>query len=182
MSGVLPTDEIAERYPDGLPEHLYTDIESTIHQHCGHDGQSDEANDWVTDLMTALSPLILRALVDEHEALRSQLAAARDELAEKWELYQACTSPEGGAMPDDTTTDAPTENRAQRRHRQRQATAIEPLAVSPTEAAEMVSVGRTRIYELMAAGELPFAQYGASRLIRVADLRDWLDRQVAEAS
>ena len=60
-----PTDEPTEAdpYPDGLPEDLYVDIESTIHQHCGHDGQSDEANDWVTDLMSAISPLIVRALV-----------------------------------------------------------------------------------------------------------------------
>lgn len=49
-----PTE--ADPYPDGLPEDLYVDIESTIHQHCGHDGQSDEANDWVTDLMSALTP------------------------------------------------------------------------------------------------------------------------------
>lgn len=47
---------------DGIPEHLHVDIESTIHQHMGHDGQSDETNDWVTDLMSALSPLIERAL------------------------------------------------------------------------------------------------------------------------
>lgn len=51
----------SEEWADGLPEHLYTDIESTIHQHCGHDGQSDEANDWVTDLMSAITPLIVRA-------------------------------------------------------------------------------------------------------------------------
>lgn len=61
-----PTE--ADPYPDGLPEDLYVDIESTIHQHCGHDGQSDEVNDWVTDLMAALTPLIVRALVGGRSA------------------------------------------------------------------------------------------------------------------
>lgn len=73
MSGQQSAD-----YPDGMPEHLHTDIESTIHQHMGHDGQSDEANDWVTDLMSALEPLIVRALDD---ALGTRTTAAYDALA-----------------------------------------------------------------------------------------------------
>jgi hypothetical protein len=75
------TDEAHPANDDGLPEHLYTDIESTIHQHCGHDGQSDEANDWVTDLMAALTPLIvreLRVLREENKTLAQQYEAMCD--------------------------------------------------------------------------------------------------------
>jgi excisionase family DNA binding protein len=47
------------------------------------------------------------------------------------------------------------------------------LLVSVDVAAEMLSLGRTRIYELMSAGELPFVKVGASRRLRVTDLENY---------
>jgi hypothetical protein len=46
------------RENSGLTEKLYLDMESTIHAHMGHDGRSDEANDWVTDLMGEIARLM----------------------------------------------------------------------------------------------------------------------------
>jgi len=49
---------------DGIPEDLYEDIRSVVDRHIGNDGQSDETNDWVTDLMSEISPLIARVLAE----------------------------------------------------------------------------------------------------------------------
>jgi excisionase family DNA binding protein len=44
------------------------------------------------------------------------------------------------------------------------------LLYTPTEAAVVLSVGRSTVYELMAAGQLPFVQVRRVRKIRRADL------------
>lgn len=44
------------------------------------------------------------------------------------------------------------------------------LLYTPTEAAEVLSVGRSTIYELMATGELTFVQVRRARKIRRTDL------------
>jgi excisionase family DNA binding protein len=44
------------------------------------------------------------------------------------------------------------------------------LLVSVDEAAEMLSIGRTRLYELMNDGTLPYVHVGASRRLRTTDL------------
>lgn len=54
------------------------------------------------------------------------------------------------------------------------------LAVSPTEAARMMSLGRTKLYELIAADELKSFKLGSRRLIRVSEIEAFLDR-LAEA-
>jgi len=51
-----------------------------------------------------------------------------------------------------------------------------PLAVGPAEAARLVGVGRTKIYELL-SGELASFKVGTRRLIRVAELERWLTAQ-----
>lgn len=48
------------------------------------------------------------------------------------------------------------------------------LAVSPAEAARLIGCGRTMLYQLLAAGELPSFTLGRRRLIRVAALEEWL--------
>lgn len=55
------------------------------------------------------------------------------------------------------------------------------IAVSASEAARLVGLGRTKLYELMGSGELPFIKIGTRRLIRVRDIEAFLDRQQAEA-
>lgn len=50
------------------------------------------------------------------------------------------------------------------------------LAVSPTEAARLMSLGRTKLYELIAADELKSFKLGSRRLIRVSDIEAFLNR------
>ena len=56
-----------------------------------------------------------------------------------------------------------------------------PLAVSPSEAARMAGIGRTKLYSILAANELVSIKLGSRRLIRVADLEAWLAGLAAEA-
>ncbi|HEV2605167.1 MAG TPA: helix-turn-helix domain-containing protein [Microvirga sp.] len=50
----------------------------------------------------------------------------------------------------------------------------EPIALSIMDAARMVGVGRTTIYEAMASGRLPARKLGRRTVILDADLRQWL--------
>ena len=51
---------------------------------------------------------------------------------------------------------------------------IEPIAVSPNEAARISGVGRTTIYAALSSGELKSIKIGTRRLITVQAIRDWL--------
>ena len=57
---------------------------------------------------------------------------------------------------------------------------IRPLAVSPSEAARMAGIGRTKLYQVLAANQLVSIKLGSRRLIRVADLEAWLDTDFAK--
>ena len=57
-----------------------------------------------------------------------------------------------------------------------------PLAVSPAEAARMLGLGRTKLYELLATNEIVSVKIGTRRLIRVAALEAWLSAQEAAES
>ncbi|MCH9751493.1 MAG: helix-turn-helix domain-containing protein [Alphaproteobacteria bacterium] len=59
-------------------------------------------------------------------------------------------------------------------------TTAPPLAVSPSEAARIMGLGRTKLYELLSANELKSFKLGARRLIRVSEIEAFLDRR-AEA-
>lgn len=52
------------------------------------------------------------------------------------------------------------------------------LAVSPSEAALMTGIGRTKLYELLNQKEIPSFTLGRRRLILIEDLRAWLDRML----
>lgn len=54
---------------------------------------------------------------------------------------------------------------------------MEKILVKPTEAAEMLAIGRTRIYEMLAAGEVPSIRIGRSIRIPVAALNKWVEEQ-----
>lgn len=56
-----------------------------------------------------------------------------------------------------------------------------PLAVRPEEAARLLGVSRTRVYELIAAAELTSFVDGARRLILTRSLHEWLERKAQEA-
>ncbi len=56
------------------------------------------------------------------------------------------------------------------------------LAVRPAEAARMLGVTRTRIFTEVREGRLRTAKVGRCRIIPIAELRDWLDRQTSGAA
>jgi excisionase family DNA binding protein len=59
---------------------------------------------------------------------------------------------------------------------------VEPLLVRVEEAARILSLSRSTIYEMMDAGELPSVRRGTARRIPVAALREWVTRQIATAT
>ena len=54
-------------------------------------------------------------------------------------------------------------------------TEIQPLAVKVSDAMKMTGVGRTRAYELVAAGVWPSIRLGRRVLIPVAGLKAWIE-------
>jgi excisionase family DNA binding protein len=55
------------------------------------------------------------------------------------------------------------------------------LAVAPADAARMLGLGKTKLYELMAINEITSIKIGTRRLIRISAIEAFLDRQTAEA-
>ena len=55
---------------------------------------------------------------------------------------------------------------------------IEPLLVRVEEAARILSLSRSTIYEMMDNGELPSVRWGAARRIPMAALRAWVEHRV----
>jgi hypothetical protein len=53
-----------------------------------------------------------------------------------------------------------------------------PLVVRPMQACAMLSIGLTRCYELMNAGELESFKEGKSRKITVSSIRAYIDRRM----
>jgi hypothetical protein len=57
-----------------------------------------------------------------------------------------------------------------------------PLVVRPAQACAMLSIGMTRCYELMNAGELKSFKDGKSRKITVASIKAYIDRHLGVRS
>jgi len=58
----------------------------------------------------------------------------------------------------------------------------EPLLVRVEEAARILSLSRSTVYEMMDAGELPSVRRGTARRIPVAALRAWVAQQISPTS
>ncbi len=54
---------------------------------------------------------------------------------------------------------------------------IEPICVKVNEAARMIGVGRTKLYELIAAGEVDAIKLGKSTRVTTESLRGLIKRQ-----
>ena len=52
----------------------------------------------------------------------------------------------------------------------------EPVVVTVAAAAAMLSIGRTRVYELIASGDLASVKLGASRRLTIKSIRQLLAR------
>ena len=59
---------------------------------------------------------------------------------------------------------------------------VEPLAVGVEVAADMLGIGRSSVFILLNDGLLASVKIGKRRLIPVAELRAFLDRQARRAS
>jgi excisionase family DNA binding protein len=57
---------------------------------------------------------------------------------------------------------------------------MDKLLLRPTEAAEAIGIGRSKVYELLASAELPSIRIGGSVRVPVDALRKWIDQQLAE--
>jgi len=53
---------------------------------------------------------------------------------------------------------------------------VEKLLLKPEEAAEALSIGRSKVYELIGTGELPSVRIGASRRIPADALVEFVGR------
>ena len=53
----------------------------------------------------------------------------------------------------------------------------EPICVRINDAARMIGVGRTKLYELIAAGEIETVKFGKSTRITTASLHDLVRQQ-----
>ena len=57
---------------------------------------------------------------------------------------------------------------------------VERLLYRPAEAADAIGVSRSRMYELIASGEIPSVLVGGTLRVPVDGLRQWVAQQVAE--
>ena len=58
---------------------------------------------------------------------------------------------------------------------------MDQLLLKPEDAARILSLGRSKLYELLVAGELPAVKIGRATRIPAAAVRDWVERQAAAA-
>lgn len=54
---------------------------------------------------------------------------------------------------------------------------MDRILLKPLEAADMLGIGRSRVYDMLAAGELPSVRIGRSIRIPVAALQKWVERK-----
>jgi excisionase family DNA binding protein len=54
---------------------------------------------------------------------------------------------------------------------------IEPICVKVNDAARMIGVGRTKLYELIAAGEVDVVKLGKSTRVTTASLRALIQKR-----
>ncbi|GMV21821.1 MAG: hypothetical protein AMXMBFR57_17700 [Acidimicrobiia bacterium] len=54
---------------------------------------------------------------------------------------------------------------------------MEPLLLRPLDAAKLLGISRSKVYELMAAGKLPSVTLGCSKRIPVDRLREWINAE-----
>jgi excisionase family DNA binding protein len=59
---------------------------------------------------------------------------------------------------------------------------LEPMAVTPRQACTLLNVGNTRLYELIAAGELETYHEGRARRITMGSIRNRIARLLAAAT
>ena len=59
---------------------------------------------------------------------------------------------------------------------------MDKLLYRPAEAAELLGVGRSKIYALLAAGEIPSVRVGKSIRVPAGELRKWVQERGSKPS
>ena len=59
---------------------------------------------------------------------------------------------------------------------------MEKLLVRPSEAADLLGLGRSKVYAMIASGELPSVKIGKSIRVPVEELRQWVHGRVSEST
>ena len=59
---------------------------------------------------------------------------------------------------------------------------LEPLLLRPTEAAKLLGLSRSTVYEMIAAGELPSVRLGHSIRVPLGALKMWIDQRTIPAA
>ncbi len=54
---------------------------------------------------------------------------------------------------------------------------MDKLLLKPMEVAETLGIGRSRMYEMLATGEIPSVRIGKSIRIPVRSLNEWVDNR-----
>jgi excisionase family DNA binding protein len=57
-----------------------------------------------------------------------------------------------------------------------------PLLLKAKEVAKILGIGRTKVYEMMAAGELPVVHIGTAVRVPRQRLLDWIEENTQEAA
>jgi excisionase family DNA binding protein len=60
--------------------------------------------------------------------------------------------------------------------------AVQPLLLTPEQAAQAISVSRSKLYELMSAGKVLSVRIGASRRVPIAALEQYVRQLLADQS
>ncbi len=59
---------------------------------------------------------------------------------------------------------------------------MDKLLLKPMEAAETLGIGRSRMYEMLATGEIPSVRIGRSIRIQVKVLNEWIKEREANTA
>ena len=59
---------------------------------------------------------------------------------------------------------------------------MDKLLLRPSETAEILGLGKSKTYELIAKGEIPSVKIGRSVRVPADKLRAWVDGQIIESS
>jgi excisionase family DNA binding protein len=65
---------------------------------------------------------------------------------------------------------------------QQSTTHIEPLLIRVEEAARILSLSRSTIYQMLDSGELPSVRCGTARRIPIASLHEWISKQLQQGA
>jgi excisionase family DNA binding protein len=57
-----------------------------------------------------------------------------------------------------------------------------PFLVKADEAAKMIGVGRTKVYEMMASGKLPIVRIGSAVRVNRQRLLEWIEKNTQQAA